>query len=188
MIKKISIIKKIKYFFLKPKLVLLFGESFDLTEKIILTIENDIEIINATNLEKSTLTFLLKNSTSPILIFKNEKEIAQYKIKAMINNLPPSGSIAFKKNNSAKESFKTALSPTQVYSFSLNRKADLTLAKLHKNHGTTFKINYNGNSVPFWVKDRLSQNKGIDLLAAITAGVILKKNLVKISQILKEKN
>jgi len=38
------------------------------------------------------------------------------------------------------------------------------------------------------VKDRVSQNKGIDLLAARTVGVILKNNLVKISQILKEKN
>ncbi len=188
MIKKINFIKKIKYFFLKPKFVLLFGDNFNLTEKIILNIENNLKIINANNLDISILIFLLKNSTSPILVFKNEKEIAHYKIKAIVNNLPSSGSIAFNKNNSAKETFKTKLSPTQVYSFSLNRKADLTLTKLHKNHGTNFKINYKGNSVPFWVKDRLSQNKGIDLLAAITVGVILKNNLVKISQILKEKN
>ncbi len=188
MIKKINLYKKIKFFLKKPKLVLLFGSDLDFIEKILLNIEKDIKIIDAANIKKEDLAFLLRNSISPVLVFKSDKDIPAYKIKTIISNLPPSGAVAFKKDNKFKENFKSKLSPTQVYSFAVNRKADIKLDDFHKNHGTTFKIEQKGNSVPFWVEDKLDKDIALDLLVAIASGIILGKNLVKISQILKEKH
>lgn len=187
MIKKINLSTRIKYFFKKPKLVLLFGENFNLIEKIIYLIKKDIKIIHSNNLTEKELIFLLHNSSKPILIFKNTNNFPAYKIKAILNNFPSAGTIAFKKGNKFEEKFKLVLSPTQIYSFALDKKSDLTLTDLQKNHGTNFKINYKGNSIPFWIKEKLDQNKALNILIAIIIGVILKNNLVKISQVIKEK-
>lgn len=187
MIKKINFFKKIKYFTQNPTAVLLFGKNFNLIEKIILDINKDIKVIDGMSLKKKDLIFIFKTLSSPILIFKNLNDLPNYKIKEIINNFPQSGTILFKQEKKINKKLKSKLSPTKLYSFSLNKKADITLEKFHKNHGTNFKINYKGNSVPFWVKQKLNKDNALNILAGISVGIILKNNLVEISQILKEK-
>jgi UDP-N-acetylmuramyl pentapeptide synthase len=52
---------------------------------------------------------------------------------------------------------------------------------------TNFKVNYMGDSVPFWLEGKIDNGKLATVLAAISFGVARNINLVDISQALKSK-
>lgn len=105
-------------------------------------------------------------SQKPILVLNNGKE--------MISNFPSSGLVItdFSKSRNIKGNWT-------VNSVGFTNSSSLWLSDNSEN---SFKINYGGDSVPFWTNHSFSQEELIDLLLAIRVSMILGLNLVEISQ------
>ena len=70
-----------------------------------------------------------------------------------------------------------------VLSYGFKESSDVWISDLKQNNGTTFKINYQGKSVPVWLESS-SQEEINSVLAAISIGLVSGLNLVEISQAL----
>ncbi len=159
-----DILNKIKFFFLKPKVVIIVGQRRKKTEEMILRvlgqcfkIGQDIFIFETEENDINKLSFYIKHSKMPILV---EDE----KIKA------------------ANETLK----------FGFDEKNDVFASDIKLNGGINFKVNYNGSFVPFWTASfadmSLENNKKqiYPILAVVCVGTVFGLNLVEISQSLKQ--
>ncbi len=77
----------------------------------------------------------------------------------------------------------------KVFTFGINKKnADFSISDIvHKEEKINFKINYSGNTIPFWVNKNLKSGEIKSLLPAICLAKIFKLNLADISYRIREK-
>jgi len=108
-------------------------------------------------------------SKKPVLVLND--------LENMVNNFPSNGFVLtdFSKSKNIEGDFT-------VNSVGFTDSSSLWISDLIINSETNFKVNYGGDSVPFWIKDSLSQEELIDLLLAIRVSMILGLNLIQISQ------
>jgi len=67
-------------------------------------------------------------------------------------------------------------------SYGFNEGADVRATDVNTdNSGSNFKVNYKGNSVPFWAKGAFDNNHIYDILKSIAEAIVEGKNLVEIS-------
>lgn len=87
--------------------------------------------------------------------------------------------------NSAKEDIKKLKDNglCKVLTFGFKEDSDVWVSDLRQNGDTSFKINYEGKSVPVWLKSS-SLDEVNSVLVAISIGIFSGLNLVEISQIL----
>lgn len=71
-------------------------------------------------------------------------------------------------------------------SFGFKEGADIKASDLRAERELNFKINYKGNVVPIWLKERYKEEEICGTLAAIACGIIFDMNLVEVSQALKK--
>lgn len=72
-------------------------------------------------------------------------------------------------------------------SFGFSEGADIVATDINiDENGSNFKINYKGNSVPFWAKGAVSSEAIYDILERIAKAVAMGKNLVEISKDIKK--
>ena len=142
------------------------------------------------------LLFLIKNSSFPILaithlsdippdryFFATEKDKIK-KIELLAKAMPATGHLILNFDDETVRSLKK-ISVAGNSSFGLQEGADFRASDIHLNHGSNFKINYKGNIVPVWLKKLFGKGQYYAALCAISAGMALDLNLIKISQALR---
>lgn len=184
----IKLLEKLKTTFKKPCVVVIAGKgglfSAELTSKILKDSDCRIfnsDLLNSKQIEK--IKSLLKKSKQPILAVNNlESRKGIAKVKQVVKDLQYPGYLILHSDNEDIKELSEANS--LIYGF--NKKVDLGVTDINVDeNGTNFKVNYQGNSVPFWFKEALKRKQINNILLAISIGTTKDINLVKISQILK---
>ncbi len=173
-------------FYLKrPALIITFNEKikklikeivspyFIVSERKVPLFKQVVLILKKNNKAK----FFIKYSKLPILIPDEEN-------KALRSLVPPRGYLVF---NYDKESFgREVLAKKMTYGF--KEGADLLITDLNfLNKEVNFKINYEGSSIPFWVKEIQEKKEVYTVLSAIAVAFCLGMNLVEISKAFQER-
>jgi len=151
-----NLIKKIIFFWKKPRIVVLT--------------DNGRELVKST--ASRILGSPLKVETEVMFVGDVEK-IDFYKKDYLISN--------FDKSNVRRVRERAVV---KVLTFGFHEGADLQASDLMENGGTNFKINYQGKIVPFWLESS-SREQIYSVLAAAAIGLASGLNLVEISQSLK---
>jgi len=145
---------------------------------------------------RKNVDFLAKNSKLPVLVITNIGEIPSdrkgfnvekkevFHIRQIVKFLPPKGYLVLNFDDAAVKEIGD-LSPVRSLSFGLQEKADFQASDIHLNEEINFKINYKGNSVPFWLEKPFLKEKVYSVLGAACVAEILGLNLVEVSQSLK---
>jgi UDP-N-acetylmuramoyl-tripeptide--D-alanyl-D-alanine ligase len=69
-----------------------------------------------------------------------------------------------------------------TFTFGFSERADFFASDLKFNHGINFKVNHKGSVVPFWLEGTFGKEQIYTALSAAAVGTIFGKNLVEISQ------
>lgn len=196
-------LQNIVYSFKKPKIILIFGKKKNLFSETIFSflkkyfevkkIEDKIKITDFLRnkiliLESEINNFkkfdsLIKNSELPILVINDVEEI-DFDLEEAIKNLSPSTFLLFNFDNEKIRILKEKIQIKNL-SFGLEEGADFRASDIKVNGGVNFKINHKGNTVPFWLEKTNGQEKVYSVLAAAAVGEVLKLNLLKASEALK---
>jgi UDP-N-acetylmuramoyl-tripeptide--D-alanyl-D-alanine ligase len=155
----------------------------------ILIIESDIKELNLLN-------FLVKNSSSPILLvtnlgeiptdsifFRGDKNSAEDILK-FINILPNNSQLVLNFDDETLKEIKNSIS-LKIFTFGFGEGSDFLASDVKFNHMTNFKLNYQGNIVPIWLDFPAKKAHVYNALAAISLSTILNLNLIEVSQIIK---
>ena len=128
----------------------------------------------------------LKNSQLPVLVVAHvtdDKKIED--IKELVQEMPPYGSLIanFDEKIISKIGKITNL---KNFSFGFSEKADFVVSDINETeNNTNFKLNYNGNIVPVWLKKVSDKEEIYNVLPAICVGILLGLNIVEMSETLK---
>jgi UDP-N-acetylmuramoyl-tripeptide--D-alanyl-D-alanine ligase len=155
----------------------------------ILIIESDIKELNLLN-------FLVKNSSSPILLvtnlgeiptdsifFRGDKNSAEDILK-FINILPNNSQLVLNFDDETLKEIKNSIS-LKIFTFGFGEGSDFLASDVKFNHMTNFKLNYQGNIIPIWLDFSAKKAHVYNALAAISVSTILNLNLIEASQIIK---
>lgn len=174
---------KLLFFIKRPCVIFVVGKSCSFAAEIISKILKDKNVLI---LGPETSDFFLKKSKLPILVITDsddEKEISN--IKRLAKIIPAHGFLVLNFDKDQIRDIKN-ISVAQCITYGFYKKADLQISDLNISpDGTNFKINYQGNIVPFWFKESLEKKHIYSILSGIAVGVIKGINLVEISQSLK---
>ncbi len=174
---------KLLFFIKRPCVVLVIGKGRSFAVGIISKILKDKNVLI---LGPETSDFFLKKSKLPILVITNsddEKEISN--IKKLAKIIPAYGFLILNFDKDQIREIKN-ISVAHCLTYGFYKKADLQISDLNiTSDGTNFKINYQGNIVPFWFKESLEKKQIYSILSGIAVGVVSDINLVEISQSLK---
>lgn len=196
-------IQNIVYSFKKPKIILIFGKDktfFSETIFFVLNkylkvkrikgkirisdfLKNKILILESEMSDFKNLELLIKNSELPILVV-TDADGADLNFEKMFQNFSSPFFLLFNFDNDKIKNLKEKIQ-IQSLNFGLAEGADFRATDIKMNGGVNFKINYKGNTVPFWLEKSENQGKIYSALAAAGVGEILKLNLLKISEALK---
>lgn len=133
---------------------------------------------------------LLQNSDFPIMAAgRAEKKLIE-KIKEIAEKLPEKSVVVLDSDKTNISALKGRIS-AKVIGYGLQSGADLLATDLNKTADeVNFKINLNGDMIPFWLSyaDFFDGEDGLsNALSAIAVGVARGLNLVEISQTIQEK-
>ncbi len=174
---------KLLFFVKRPCVVLVVGKGRSFAFETISKILKDKNVLI---LSSETSDFFLKKSKLPILVITDsddEKEISN--IKRLAKIIPAQGFLVLNFDKDQIRDIKN-ISIAQCLTYGFYKKADLQISDLNISpDGTNFKVNYQGNIVPFWFKESLEKKHIYSILSGIAVGIIHDINLVGISQSLK---
>lgn len=145
----------------------------------------------------SELRFLAKKAKKTILLatavgeipaeeyfFAAEKAPVE-RIAALAGGLPVQSHLIVNFDDETVRELKDT-SKAPVFTFGFQEAADFQASDININQrGTNFKINYQGNIVPVWLKNLFGKEQIYSALAGVCAGLALDINLVEASQALK---
>lgn len=152
------------------------------------------KLSDAKNLE--SFKFLIKKSNQPILVLAylnetfpdEEKQEEVKKICELAKYFPARGFIIDNFDSSIIQQIKNEIS-ARLLTYGFQEGADFRATDINKSEQeTNFKINYEGDIVPFWLKNIFEEKEIYSVLATICVGTIKGINLVEISQALKSYN
>ncbi|MBU2635178.1 hypothetical protein KJ841_01730 [Patescibacteria group bacterium] len=174
---------KLLFFIKRPCVVVIVGKDCSFATKIISKILKDKNVLI---LGPETSDFFLKKSKLPILVITDsddEKEISN--IKRLAKIIPAHGFLVLNFDKDQIRDIRNVC-VAEYLTYGFYKKADLQISDLNvTSDGTNFKINYQGNIVPFWFKESLEKEHIYSILSAIAVGVVSDINLVEISQSLR---
>lgn len=174
---------KLLFFIKRPCVVLVIGKGRSFAVEIISKILRDKNVLI---FGPEISDFFLRKSKLPILVITDsddKKEISNTKRLARI--VPARGFLVLNFDRDEIRDIRNVCT-AQCLTFGFYKKADLQISDLNTTpDGTNFKINYQGNIVPFWFKESLEKKHIYSILSAIAVGVIKGINLVEISESLK---
>jgi len=191
-----EVVGKIKYLFQKKPVIVITGEGKKLAkEAISLLIKNALILLfDDSEIKKSE--FFLKTSPVSVLIVTHVGEIPFDKeffagerenIKNTIEVAKGLPSRCYLVLNHDDETVREIddITNLHTFTFGFSERADFFASNVKFNHGINFKINYKGNTVPFWLEGTFGKEQIYAILAATAVGTIFGKNLIEISQIMK---
>jgi len=174
---------KLLFFIKRPCVVLVVGKGRSFAVEIISKILKNKKVLI---LESETSDFFLKKSKLPILVITDsddKKETSN--IKKLAKIIPAHGFLVLNFDRDQIRDIENT-SIVRCLTFGFYKKADLRISDLNVSpDGTNFKINYQGNIVPFWFKESLGRKHIYNILSGIAVGIVSGINLVEISQSLK---
>lgn len=177
---------KLLFFIKRPCVIRVVGRGRSFAAEIISKILNNKKVLI---FESHLPEFFLKKSRQPILVVtdsEDKKEISD--IKRLAKIMPSHGFLVLNFDRDQIRDIRN-VSVAQSLSYGFFKKADLQISDVNvSDDETNFKINYQGNIVPFWFKYFLTKEQIYSILSAIAVGVIRDINLVEMSQSLKEKS
>lgn len=127
--------------------------------------------------------YLIKKSCQSFLIVEKELDEKGFIIMNLImKSLKQKDKIIIDTKNSKKMNFDGL----NLFKVGISDDSNIQISDLNVVDSTNFKINNNGDTVPFWFDEPLSNEKIKSILLAIATGMMLDLNLVEISQNLKK--
>ncbi|MDO8436077.1 MAG: hypothetical protein Q7S82_01655 [bacterium] len=187
-----NFLSKLIFLLRKPKIIFLIGGNRKLTMEIIFhVLKRYPKIAGKTLISESDLKdvegpkFFIKNSSLPIFVITDSKNISFDKIKALSKAIPGQGFLISNFDEEQNRELKTE-TPLGVLCFGFQSGADFQASDVNNNGDTNFKINYKGNIVPVWLRDISGREYIYAVLAVAAVGDILGLNLVEISEALKD--
>lgn len=198
---------KLKFFFKKPKLIIIVGEgktlAFEAIMRVLspyLKIGEEILVFKAdltSSKSEEKFRFFIKNSSLPILVatqvgqippdfnfFSGEKEETE-RIRKLIEMMPSFGYLILNFDDEVIRELSD-LTNLKILSFGFQEGANLRASDVKINYGTNFKINYKGNIIPIWLEKLFGKEQIYSVLSASSVGVILGLNFVEIAERLKD--
>lgn len=164
------------------------------------TDKNDVLIFEAdldTSADFSRLEFLIKNAGNVFLVASQtgetsgEKEIfpgdsgESDKIKKLVMQMPEKGYLVLNYDDESARRIKNGAN-VNLLTFGFSEKADLKASDVNvSEEETNFKINYQGDIVPVWLRNIFGKDKIYGALAAVCLAVLKGLNLVEASQSLR---
>lgn len=176
---------KLLFFFKRPPLVLVLGRGCSLAREVISKILSDKKILIFDSLLPD---FFLKKSKMPILVVRSiESREEILKIKKIIKFLSDRGFLVLNFDDDRARELRSLAPTGRGLTYGFSKKADIQATDLNINSdGANFKINYQGNIVPFWLKNVSEKRQIYNILAAVAVGIVRNMNLVEMSQKIKE--
>jgi len=200
-----NIFKKLIFLFKKSDVIVITGKGRACAAQAILQalkpyLEKKKILIFESDLSKpkdsEKFSFLLKKSQLPILVVTHVGEIPADKdffagereetsqIRKLAEVLPARGFLILNFDDETVRELKSEINAHSL-TYGFQERADFQATDVNVNlSGTNFKMNYQGNIVPFWLKNLFGKEQIYSALTAICLGVIKNINLVEISQTL----
>jgi len=188
---KINFLKKIHFRLKNPPIIITAGDenqSFtsEIIGKFLNTSERKVPIFEITSQKSKDIDFLIKHSSLPILILNTAKEKERIaEIKSLIKKIPKKGYLVLNFDDETIRELKREKFVNQL-TFGFQEGADFRATDLKVNGGTNFKVGYEGNIVPFWLKDVSGEERIYSVLSAAAVGAVFGLNLIEVSQALKD--
>ncbi len=200
-----NIFKKLIFLFKRPPVILVTGKGRSCATQAIskalksYSEKGKIKIFESDLSEPKEIekfSFLLKKSQLPILVVTHIGDIPADKdffagdrgetlqIRKLAKILPDRAFLILNfDDETVREIENESLARSLTYGF--QERADFRASDINLNlTGTNFKVNYEGNIVPFWLKNLFGKEQIYSALTAICLGVAKNINLVEISQAL----
>jgi len=184
---------KIKYLFKKRPTIVITGKGKSLAKEAISLLIKDALIFSLKDSQIKKSEFFLKTSPISVLVithvgeipfdrdyFAGEKEELKNTIE-LAKSLPPKSYLVLNYDDEAVREIDD-ITNLHTFTFGFSERADFFASNLKFNHGTNFKVNYKGKVVPFWLEGTFGKEQIYTALAAAAVGTIFGKNLVEISQ------
>lgn len=193
-----NIFKKIYFYFLKPKTIVVFENEnsflfslLDFFFKEKFKKENILLLKYKKDLDFEDLKFLLSFSSFSVFVLENQ-EISL--IKKILDKIKNNFSfLIFNYDNHNKDEILKDFSESnlKVFTVGFEQNNNFWISDLKINDEINFKINYKGNTIPVWLNPSLrikdfDYKKIISFAFLFGLGEIFDINLVEISQKLKE--
>ena len=185
---KVNCLLKFKFFLERPTVIVIIGEEREESKQKINNFLNicfkdkqDFLVFTADNKNINNFKFFLKYSKQPIFVITQTKAL-QRNILETIDSLPSKTTLVLNLDNPIIERVKK-LTGIKTLSFGFSPESDFTAI----NDDASLKIDYKGNIIPTWLKDK-SKKDTYSILCSLVIGFILGLNLVEISQIFKKNN
>lgn len=199
-----NLFKKLIFLLKKPSVVLVVGKGrfcakqaisqILIKKKKVLIFESALS--DQKEIEK--FNFLLRKSRLPVFVITHIGEIPFDKdffagereetieIRKLAKVLPNRGFLILNfDDETVREIQNETMAQSLTYGF--QKRADLQVGDINVNlNGTNFKMDYQENIIPFWLKNLFGKEQIYSSLAAICLGIVKNINLVEISQSLKD--
>jgi len=184
---------KIKYLFEKKPVIVITGEGRILAKEAISLLIKDVKVFSLEDSQIRKSEFFLKSSPISVLVvthvgdipfdrdyFAGEKEKIKNTVE-LAKTLPPTCYLVL---NYDDETIREINNVTNLHTFTFgfSERADFFASDLKFNHGINFKVNHKGSVVPFWLEGTFGKEQIYTALSAAAVGTIFGKNLVEISQ------
>lgn len=188
-----NLFKKIIFLFKRPPVIIIAGKDRVPTAKIISQFLkhqglsfNIFESALSEEKDIKKLSFLFWRSRLPVLVITRlESERESVRIRKLAEKLASRGFLILNFDDDQTRALSGNLGNCLTFGF--YKKADLQATDVYMNSGdVNFKIDYQGNIVPFWLKNVFEKEEIYNILAAVAMGIILNINLVEISQALRK--
>ncbi len=188
-----EVLGKIKYLFQKKPVIVITGEGRVLAKKAIATLIKDALIFSLEDSQIKKSGFFLKSSPLSVLVVTHIEDIPfdrdyfageREKLKNTIDLAKSLPSVCYLVLNYDDETVREINDITNLHTFTFgfSERADFFASDLKFNHGVNFKVNHKGSVIPFWLKEAFGKEQIYAVLAATAVGTIFGKNLVEISQ------
>jgi len=164
-----------------------------LAKKAIATLIKDALIFSLEDSQIKKSGFFLKSSPLSVLVVTHIEDIPfdrdyfageREKLKNTIDLAKSLPSVCYLVLNYDDETVREINDITNLHTFTFgfSERADFFASDLKFNHGVNFKVNHKGSVIPFWLKEAFGKEQIYAVLAATAVGTIFGKNLVEISQ------
>jgi UDP-N-acetylmuramoyl-tripeptide--D-alanyl-D-alanine ligase len=201
-----NFLSNIKFFWQKPKVVIVTGagrkcakeaigqilNQNPATKKEVVLLESDLK----NEKELNQIKFFINKSSLSVLVvahvgdippdkdfFAGEKEATE-EITKLAKFLPPQSNLILNFDDETAREIAD-ITNLKTLTFGFQPGCDFRVSDVMINGGTNFKVNYKGNIVPIWLDRLFGKEQIYSALSAVAVGIILDLNLVEISQALK---
>jgi UDP-N-acetylmuramoyl-tripeptide--D-alanyl-D-alanine ligase len=191
-----EVFEKIKYLFQKKPVIVVTGEGRVLAKEAISLLIKDALIFSLEDSQIKKSEFFLKPSPLSVLVvthvgdipfdrdyFAGEREKLKNTIE-LAKNLSSKNYLVLNYDDETVREIDD-LTNLHTFTFGFSERANFFASDLKFNHGINFKVNYKGSVVPFWLEETFGKEQIYSVLTAVAVGTIFGKNLIEISQAMK---